>query len=126
MTDGIADTRHSGGFAAVDTELDKVFLDLVFADAELLGAAFDAIVAAEWGPTPSPGPLPPTPPPRPGRPRPSAAIMGPPVPPGIPASPDGPGRAHPHRVGACSKHQRCRGRVVMLEKVGERRSGEQR
>ena len=60
----------------VDTELDEAFLDLVLADAELLGAAFEAIVAAEWGPTPPLRPLPP----RPDRPKPSAVIMGPPVP----------------------------------------------
>ena len=81
MTDGVPDMGGFGGCAAVDTELDEAFLDLVLADAELLGAAFDAIVAAEWGPTPPHRPPPPTPPPHPGRPRRSAAIMGPPVPP---------------------------------------------
>jgi hypothetical protein len=85
MTSGVADTRDFGGSAAVDTELDEAFLDLVLADAELLGAAFEAIVAAEWGPTQPLRPPPPTPPPHPGRPRPSAAIMGPVVPPRHPS-----------------------------------------
>jgi hypothetical protein len=106
MTDCVADTRDSGGFAAVDTELDKAFFGLVYEDAELLHAAFEAIVAAEWGPTPPPGPLPPTPPPRPGRPRPSAVIMGPPVPRRHPSVAGWARARSPPPVGERSKPQR--------------------
>ena len=126
MTDGVSDTRHSGGFAAVDTELDKVFLDLVFADAELLGAAFDAIVAAEWGPTQPLRPPPPTPPPRPGRPRPFAGIMGSPVPPRHPSVAGWARARSPPPGRRVFKTSALPGRVVMLEKVRERRSGRQR
>jgi hypothetical protein len=75
MNDGAAETRHSGGPAAVDTEADQAFLDLVYADADFARAAFEEIITAEWGRPQRPArrPLPPVPPLRPIRPGPSAA-----------------------------------------------------
>jgi hypothetical protein len=76
MNNGAAKTRYPDGSAAVDTEVDQAFCDLVYADADFVRAAFEAITAAEWGRPHRPArrPQPPTPPARPDPFRTSAAL----------------------------------------------------
>ena len=66
---------------ARSADVDQAFVELVYSDEELLDAAFEAIIAAEWEqppkqPTPLPSPLPS----RSNRPAPRVSIVDPPLP----------------------------------------------
>ncbi len=91
MNAKVTATACTAGSTAVDPGVDLAFCDLVCADPELLRAAFEGIIAAEWGSPQRPArPLPSTPPPRPCRPGRWAGNTNPPLP---ARHPGGAGRA---------------------------------
>ena len=47
VTEDVTAARYPGGSAAADTDVDEAFRELVYADGDLLRAAFEAIIDAE-------------------------------------------------------------------------------